>query len=85
MPAPGWPLIADGRRIIVRTKLDPGDVRQQHARAGRVGLDDDVAKLLGRLQPRLRRDRRVEHLPLGLRHAADLARRDLDVLVLDRA
>ena len=75
---------ADRRGIIFRAKLDPRDVRQQHARTRRVRLDDDVAELLGRLQPRLCRHRRIEHLSLRLRHSADLARGDVDILVLDR-
>ena len=38
----------DGRGIAVRAELDPRDVAEQHARAGAVGLDHDIAELLGR-------------------------------------
>ena len=56
---------ADRRGIIVGAQLDPRDIAEQNARSGWIGLDDDVAELVGGLQPRLRRHRRVELLALG--------------------
>ena len=70
--------------IILGAELHPGDVAKEDARARRVLLDDDVAELIGRLQPRLRGHDCVEHLRVGLRDSADLARRDLGILRLDR-
>ncbi len=71
------------RGIILRSKLHPSDVRQEHSGAGRIRFYDDVAELIGSLQPRLGRHGGIEHLALRLRHSADFAGRDVDILVLN--
>ena len=70
--------------VILGAELDPGDVREVDDRAVGLGLEDDVAELLGRRQPRLGGDGGVEHLLGRHRLGADLARRDLGILRLDR-
>ena len=71
-------------RIIVGAELDAGDIADQHASAGGIGLHDDIAKLLGSLKARLGGNRRVEHLAVRLRKPADFTRGHFGILVLDR-
>ncbi len=70
--------------VILAAELDPRDVLQQHIGTAGLRLEDDLRELGGRAQPRAGGDRRVQHLRVGGRLAADLAGRDLRVLRLDR-
>ena len=55
----------DAKTVIFSPKLDAGDVRQQDDRPVAVAAQPNILKLLGRPQPGLRRDGRVESLPFG--------------------
>ena len=79
-------LAVEGTRLVVanRAEFDPrADVLQLHRPAVHVGLEDDVAELLGVLQPAERVDRVLEHLARRGRRLADLPGGDLGVLLLD--
>ena len=80
MPGAGMAVDADDRAVIFGAELDPRDVAEPDRRAARVGLEDDLRNCSGVWSLRLRGDRRVEHLLVGLRQPADLARRDFGVL-----
>jgi hypothetical protein len=84
---PGVGLAVDvrGLGIGLRAQLDPADVAHPHdlAAVALVGLDDDVAELLGRAEAADDVDRVLEIEPLGGRRLADLARRDVLALLLD--
>ena len=79
----GIAVVKAGDGIGLRAQLDARDIAQpDHGAAGR-GLEDDVAELFRRLQPRLRGDGGIDG---GARRGgllADLARRDLDILGAD--
>ena len=69
--------------VGIRAQFDPGDIAQMHHRARRIGLDDDVAELFGRLQLRLRRDGGVQFGAWDGRLGAQRAGGHLGVLRLD--
>jgi hypothetical protein len=66
-------------------QLNPRHIAQPDHRAVRIGPQQDLPKLLGRLQPRLHVDDRIEPLAFNGRQAADLTGRDLGVLRRHRA
>src|SRR2546422_693784 len=70
--------------MSVARQFDAGHVLHAHDGAVQVGADDDLAKLLRRLEPPLREHRvRLLHA-LGRRRRAHLARRVDRALLLDR-
>ena len=72
------------RGVALAAQLDARHVAQPHRRAVRLRAQQDGLEFLGRLQPRLRGDGRVELLARHRRQAAELAGRDLRVLRLHR-
>jgi len=81
-----WMTVQLGRSSIAFiAQFHPRDVGQMDDGPVALRLDDDVAELLGRLQPRPRRDRRVELLPGRGGISADLPGGHFDILRGDRA
>ena len=70
--------------VIFRSQFDPRHVGQQDDRPVAVAAQADGAEFLRRAQARLGGDGGVERLALGRWRAADLARRYLRILRLDR-
>ena len=80
----GLPVHARQLLIVEGAQFDAGHVLHAHDGAVQVGADDDLAKLLRRLEPPLREHRvRLLHA-LGRRRRAHLARRVDRALLLDR-
>jgi hypothetical protein len=83
---------ARGRLVVVEAldvevfaaELDARDIAQPHLRAIGIDAHQDRAELLGRCEPALRRDRRVQGLALHGGCATELADGDLCVLRDDR-
>ncbi|MDT4839026.1 hypothetical protein FQZ97_728050 [compost metagenome] len=74
-----------GCRVIgLSAQLDARDVAQADDRPIAVGANDDVAEVLRARQPALGGHRHLELLPVDRGRGADLARRCLGVLRLDR-
>ena len=74
-----------GLVVALGAQLDAAHVAEpDHAPLG-VGLEDHLGELLGIGEPAQGRDRELEGLAGGDRRLAELAGRDLDVLLLDRA
>src|SRR5246127_4248289 len=71
--------------VVAGAKLDARDVGKAHDLAVRAGFQHDVAELLRRAQAALRVDRNQEIAAARDRFGAELAGRDLDVLLLDGA
>ena len=73
-----------GLIISLSTEFDPGDVAEPDDPAVDVGLEDHVGKLLGVTEPAEGAHRVLVDLPCRDRGLADLAGRDLGVLLGDR-
>jgi hypothetical protein len=71
--------------VVAGAKLDARDVRKPHDLAARAGFQHDLAELLRRAQAALRVDCNQEIAAALDRFGAELASRDLDVLLLDGA
>src|SRR5258708_34719421 len=71
--------------VVAGAKLDARDVRTPHDSAGRAGCQHGRAGLLRRAQAALCVDRNQEIAAAIARFGAELAGRDLDVLLLDGA
>ena len=71
--------------LILRAKLDAGDITDTQQRAVGIGTQDDVAELLGSAQTPLRLHVHLELLIIADRAGADPADRRLHVLRLDGA
>ena len=84
MPAPGWPFTRRSTLYFSAPISTRATSLSRTLEPLGIGLEHDLAELLGVCSLRLRGDRRVQHLLVGLRQAADLARGDLGVLRLDR-
>ena len=69
--------------VVLRAELDARDVGQPHGGAVGIRADDDLLELLGIREPAARGDRVDEVLPLRRRRLADLACRELRVLLVD--
>ncbi len=72
------------RAVILGADLHPRDILDPHRRSIGQRLEDDILELFDRLHSRLGGHRRIEHLALGRRQAADVARGDFAVLCRDR-
>ena len=73
-----------GLVVALGAQLDARHVAEPHHAPLGVGLQDHVRELLDVLQPAQRGDRELERLPGGDRRLAELAGRNLDVLLVDR-
>src|SRR4029434_9027952 len=80
----GLPFLARSLLVVEGAQFDPGHVPQAHDGAVRVGADDDLAKLLRRLEPSLGADRVRLLNALWRWRRAHLARGVDGALLLDR-
>ncbi len=71
--------------VVAGGQLQPCNVGEPHDLAVGAALEHDVAELLGRAQAALRVDQREKVAAVRHRLGAELAGRDLDVLLADRA
>ncbi len=78
------PVPTANHAVAFRTHLDPCDITEGDKRAVLQDGQQDVFKLPGRGQQRLRRDRRVQLLALDAGRTPDLAGGQLHILCPDR-